>query len=95
MSTVRVPPVLRAAVGGVRELSVPGSTVAEVLDALYAAHPEVQAQLVSENGELHRFVNIYVNDEDIRLQGWLATPVGDSDTLLILPAMAGGATSSR
>jgi molybdopterin converting factor small subunit len=51
--------------------------------------------LVSENGELHRLVNIYVNDEDVRLQGWLATPVGDSDTLLILPAMAGGATSSR
>ena len=95
MSTVRVPPVLRAAVGGVRELSVPGSTVAEVLAALYAAHPEVRAQLVSESGELHRFVNIYVNDEDVRLREWLETPVGDTDTLLILPAMAGGATASR
>ena len=91
MSTVRVPPVLRAAVGGVRELPVPGATVAEVLDSLYTAHPEVRAQLVGDDGELHRFVNIYVNDEDVRLGGWLDTPVGDADTVLILPAMAGGA----
>ncbi len=95
MSTVRVPPVLRAAVGGVRELSVPGSTVSEVLEALYSAHPEVRSQLVSDDGELHRFVNIYVNDEDVRLQEWLDTPVGESDTLLILPAMAGGASAAR
>ena len=91
MSTVRVPPVLRAAVGGVRELPVPGSTVAEVLESLYAAHPEVRAQLVGDDGELHRFVNIYVNDEDVRLLEWLDTSVDESDTLLILPAMAGGA----
>jgi molybdopterin synthase sulfur carrier subunit len=91
MSTVRVPPVLRAAVGGAREVSVPGATVSEVLEALYSAHPEVRAQLVSDDGELHRFVNIYVNDEDVRLQDWLDTPVSDADTLLILPAMAGGA----
>ena len=95
MSTVRVPPVLRAAVGGVRELSVPGSTVSEVLEALYLAHPEVRSQLVSDDGELHRFVNIYVNDEDVRLQEWLDTPVGDTDTLLILPAMAGGGSAAR
>jgi molybdopterin synthase sulfur carrier subunit len=95
MSTVRVPPVLRSAVGGVRELSVPGATVAEVLEALYDAHPEVRGQLVGENGELHRFVNIYVNDEDVRLGEWLATPLADSDTVLILPAMAGGAHPGR
>jgi molybdopterin synthase sulfur carrier subunit len=95
VSTVRVPPVLRAAVGGVRELSVPGSTVSEVLEALYSAHPEVRSQLVSDDGDLHRFVNIYVNDEDVRLQEWLDTPVGESDTLLILPAMAGGASAAR
>lgn len=91
MSTVRVPQVLRAAVGGQRELAVPGSTVAEVLESLFAAHPAVRAQLVSDTGELHRFVNIYVNDEDVRLAEWLDTPVADSDVLLILPAMAGGA----
>jgi molybdopterin synthase sulfur carrier subunit len=95
VSTVRVPPVLRAAVGGVRELAVPGGTVAEVLEALYAEHPEVRAQLVADNGELHRFVNVYVNDEDVRLLQWLDTAVGDSDTLLILPAMAGGSTAAR
>jgi molybdopterin synthase sulfur carrier subunit len=95
MSTVRVPPVLRAAVGGVRELSIPGATVSEVLDALYTDHPEVRAQLVSDDGELHRYVNIYVNDEDVRLLGWLDTPVAESDTVLILPAMAGGATAPR
>jgi sulfur-carrier protein len=95
VSTVRVPPVLRSAVGGARELSVPGSTVSEVLEALYSAHPEVRSQLVSDDGELHRFVNIYVNDEDVRLQEWLDTPVGESDTLLILPAMAGGASAAR
>jgi molybdopterin synthase sulfur carrier subunit len=74
---------------------VPGSTVSEVLEALYSAHPEVRSQLVSDDGDLHRFVNIYVNDEDVRLQEWLDTPVGESDTLLILPAMAGGASAAR
>jgi molybdopterin converting factor small subunit len=62
-----------------------------VLDALYAEHPAVRAQLQTDGGELHRFVNLYVNDEDVRLLQWLDTPVGDGDTLLILPAMAGGA----
>lgn len=90
MSTVRVPPVLRAAVGGAREISVPGSTVSEVLEALYAAHPEVRAQLVSDDGELHRFVNIYVNDEDVRFAGGLEAKVADGDNVTILPAVAGG-----
>lgn len=91
MSTVRIPPVLRTAVGGVRELDVPGATVGEVLENLYAAHPDVRSQLVTGDGELHRFVNLYVNDEDVRMMGWLETPVQDRDTVLILPAMAGGA----
>jgi sulfur-carrier protein len=91
MSTVRIPPVLRQAVGGQREVSVEGATVGEVLDALYAEHPDVRGQLVTPEGELHRFVNLYVNDEDVRLGEWLDTPITDRDTLLILPAMAGGA----
>lgn len=90
MSMVRIPPVLREAVGGEREVSVPGETVAEVLDNLYDAHPAVKAQLQSSDGELHRFVNLYLNDEDVRLLSWLDTPVGDGDTIMILPAMAGG-----
>ena len=91
MSRVRIPPVLRQATGGARELIIAGDTVGEVLDALYREHPAVRGQLVTDEGELHRFVNLYVNDEDAKLLSWLETPLGDRDTLLILPAMAGGA----
>jgi molybdopterin converting factor small subunit len=90
VSTVRIPPVLRQATGGEREIQVEGATVSEVLDALYAMHPGVRAQLQTPEGELHRFVNVYLNDEDVRLMSWLDTEVADGDTLLILPAMAGG-----
>ncbi len=92
MSTVRIPPVLRAAVGGVREIDASGATVAELLDSVYEQHPALRTQLESTEGELHRFVNLYLNDEDVRLTGWLETPVSDGDTLTILPAMAGGRT---
>ena len=68
-----------------------GSTVSEVLEQLYVEHPAVRDQLLTPEGELHRFVNVYVNDEDVRLGAWLETEVGDADTVLILPAMAGGA----
>ncbi|MCU0306234.1 MAG: MoaD/ThiS family protein [Thermoleophilia bacterium] len=94
MSTVRIPPVLRAAVGGQREVSVPGATVKEVLDGLCDAHPGIRQQLHTPEGELHRFVNIYLNDEDVRLLEWLDTPVGEADTVMILPAMAGGSTEA-
>jgi molybdopterin synthase sulfur carrier subunit len=90
VSVVRIPPVRRAAPGGQREVTGGGTPVAEARDALYAEHPAVRAQLQTPEGELHRFVNIYVNDEDVRLLGWLDTPVAEDDTLLILPAMAGG-----
>ena len=90
MSVVRIPPVLRQATGGEREIEVSGATVSEVLDDLYAKHPGVRAQLQTADGELHRFVNVYLNDEDVRLLSWLDTEVTDGDTLLILPAMAGG-----
>ena len=59
---------------------VEGATVAEVLDALYEAHPAVRTQLQTPEGELHRFVNIYVNDEDVRLSRWLDTAVGATAT---------------
>ena len=90
MSVIRIPPVLRQATGGEREIEVGGTTVGEVLDALYAEHPAVRTQLQSQDGELHKFVNVYVNNEDVKLGQWLDTPVGDADTILILPAMAGG-----
>ena len=89
--TIKIPPVLRPAVGGERQITASGSTVGEVLDGLYSQHPSVQAQLQAEDGSLHRFVNLYLNDEDLRTLEWLDTPVSDSDTLTILPAMAGGA----
>ena len=89
MATVKIPPVLRASVGGDKELSANGDNVGDVLRALVDAHPQTEAQLFS-NGELNRYVNVYLNDEDVRVLDGLNTPVGDSDTLVILPAMAGG-----
>ncbi len=90
MSTVRIPPVLRQSTGGERQVSVSGSTVGEALASLYEQHPAVRAQLQTPEGDLHKFVNVYLNDEDVRLLSWLDTEIADGDTLLILPAMAGG-----
>jgi sulfur-carrier protein len=90
MATIRIPPVLRPSVGGEREVSADGSNVGEVLRALAGAHPETQEQLFGSDGDLNRYVNVYLNDEDVRVLGGLDTPVGERDTLVILPAMAGG-----
>ena len=90
MATVRIPPVLRPSVGGEREVSADGSNVGEVLDALAAAHPDTRGQLFGEDGELNRYVNVYLNDEDVRVLDGLDTAVSEGDTLVILPAMAGG-----
>lgn len=89
MSTVRIPPVLRETVGGSRMLSASGGTVQEVLDDLFAAYPALRDR-VTEGGELSSFVNVYVNDRDVRYRDGLATPVGEDDTVILLPAMAGG-----
>ena len=94
MATVRIPPVLRPSVGGEREVSADGANVGEVLDALAAAHPETRGQLFGDGGELNRYVNVYLNDEDVRVLQGLQTEVGDSDVLVILPAMAGGEGST-
>ena len=90
MATVKIPPVLRPSVGGEREVSADGSTVGEVLEGLASAHPDTRGQLFGTEGELNRYVNVYLNDEDVRVLQGLDTPVGSSDTLVILPAMAGG-----
>ncbi len=90
MATVKIPPVLRASVGGEKEVSADGSSVGEVLNALASAHPQTQSQLFSAEGELNRYVNVYLNDEDVRVLDGLQTAVGEGDTLVILPAMAGG-----
>jgi molybdopterin synthase sulfur carrier subunit len=90
MATVKIPPVLRPSVGGATEVSVEGQTVGEVLQGLAGEHPETRSQLFSSEGELNRYVNVYVNDEDVRVQDGLDTGVGAGDTVVILPAMAGG-----
>jgi molybdopterin converting factor small subunit len=90
MAVVRIPPVLRPAVGGEKELNAGGDSVREVLRAVAERHPETQSQLFSSDGELNRYVNVYLNDEDVRVLEGLETAVGDADTLVILPAMAGG-----
>lgn len=89
MSTVRIPPVLRENVDGQRTVSASGATVAEVLDELFGTYPALRDR-VTENGELSRFVNVYVNDRDVRYRDGLETPVGPDDTVILLPAMAGG-----
>jgi sulfur-carrier protein len=94
MSVVRIPPVLREAVGGQRQLEASGATVAEVLEDLFAGHPALRER-VTEDGELSRFVNVYVNDRDVRYRDGLDTPVGDGDVVILLPAMAGGDEPSR
>ncbi|HEY2004800.1 MAG TPA: MoaD/ThiS family protein [Solirubrobacteraceae bacterium] len=90
MATIRIPPVLRAAVGGEKELSANGDSVGEILRSVADSHPETQTQLFSPDGGLNRYVNVYLNDEDVRVLDGLDTAVGSSDTLVILPAMAGG-----
>jgi sulfur-carrier protein len=90
VSTIRIPPVLRENVGGNRSVSVSGATVAEALEDLFGQYPALRDR-VSEGGRLSRFVNVYVNDRDVRYRDGLETPVGEEDTIILLPAMAGGA----
>ena len=91
MAIVRIPPVLRPSVGGEREVTAEGANVGDVLRALTSAHPDTSAQIFGPEGDLNRYVNVYLNDEDVRVLDGLDTTVGASDVLVILPAMAGGA----
>ena len=90
MPTVKVPPVLRAQTGDQSEVSVGGDTVGDALRALVESHPGTSEQLFSPEGELNRYVNVYLNDEDVRVLDGLETPASESDNIVILPAMAGG-----
>ena len=91
MSTVRIPPVLRPSTGGQKLRRRAGRRPsARCWTALVAAYPGLAPQLLDDDGELNRFVNVFVNDTDVRHLQVLETPVGDRDTLLLLPAMAGG-----
>ena len=90
MATIKIPPVLRPSVGGEREVSANGASVGELLRGLAEQHPSTQSQLFGADGNLNRYVNVYLNDEDVRVLDGLETTVSESDTLVILPAMAGG-----
>ncbi len=90
MATVRIPPVLRPSTNGEKEVSADGADVGQVLKSLAEAHPATEGQLFGEGGELNRYVNVYLNDEDVRVLDGLTTEVGEGDVLVILPAMAGG-----
>ena len=90
MPLIKIPPVLRASTGGEKEVSAEGSDVGSVLRSLTDAHPETKSQLFGEDGALNRYVNVYLNDEDVRVLDGLETAVEPDDTLVILPAMAGG-----
>jgi sulfur-carrier protein len=90
MAMIRIPPVLRPQTGGQAEVEASGSTVGEVLRTLTADHPDTGSQLFGEDGDLNRYVNVYLNDEDVRVLDGLDTAVAGGDTVVILPAMAGG-----
>jgi molybdopterin converting factor small subunit len=90
MSTVRIPPTLRTATSGAKLIEVGGSTVRDVVDGLVARYPGLSAQVLDGDGGLNRFVNVFLNDTDVRHLDGLDTPVRESDSLVLLPAMAGG-----
>lgn len=89
MSTVRIPPVLRSHTGGEREVEASGGTVGDALADLVERYPSMKSHLF-DNGSLQRYVNVYVNNQDIQYMEKLQTPVEERDTIIILPAMAGG-----
>ena len=90
MGRVRIPPVLRDTVDGSREVPASGATVSEILANLFESRPQLGARLTGDDGRLSSFVNVYVNDRDIRLLMGIDTPVGEDDVVILLPAMAGG-----
>jgi molybdopterin synthase sulfur carrier subunit len=90
VSTVYIPAVLRPNVGGVKSLDVGGDSIRGVVDALVEQHPALKTQLLSDDGDLNRFVNVYVNGQDVRYLSGLDTPVAPTDEVRLLPAMAGG-----
>ena len=89
MATVSIPTILRTHTGGEKSVEAKGATVAEVIDDLDSRHGGLRDRLIT-NGNLHRFVNIYVDDEDVRFAGGLDAPVGENSQVTILPAVAGG-----
>jgi MoaD family protein len=90
MSVIRLPQVLRQQANGERAIEVDGATVGDAVQALVGRHPGLASQLLTADGELHRFVNVYLNGRDVRYLAGLATPVEERDEIRLLPAIAGG-----
>ncbi len=88
---VRIPTILRSHTGGAKAVEGRGDTIADLLADLDSRHAGLRARLVTDEGALHRFVNVYINDEDVRFLGALDAKLNDGDTVTILPAVAGGA----
>jgi sulfur-carrier protein len=88
---VRIPTILRSYTGGEKSVSGSGDTLTALLDDLESRHAGLRERLVTADGGLHRFVNVYVNDEDVRFLGGLETKLADGDSVTVLPAVAGGA----
>jgi molybdopterin converting factor small subunit len=93
MTRVRIPPVLRTHVGGEKEVDARGATIGDLLRDLAAGNDGLAEQLFAPDGGLHRFVNVYVNGQDVRYLQVLDTPVTERDAVIILPAMAGGSAA--
>ena len=87
---VKIPTILRTYTGGAKTVEAAGDTLTALIDDLDAANPGIKGRLITEDGGLHRFVNVYVNDEDVRFTGSLDTALKDGDSVTILPAVAGG-----
>jgi molybdopterin converting factor small subunit len=87
---VRIPTILRTYTGGRSEVPAEGATLADVLDALEADHPGIRARILDDNGKLRRFVNVYVNDDDVRFAEGLGTATPAGAGVSIIPAVAGG-----
>ena len=88
---IRIPMILRPHVGGAKQVTATGSTLGELLVDLAGRFPGINGQIVTGDGQLHKFVNVYVNDDDVRYLGKLDAPITAGDEVTILPAVAGGA----
>jgi sulfur-carrier protein len=88
--SVRVPTILRTYTGGAAEVSVTGATLREVIESLESNYPGIRTRLLDDDGRLRRFVNVYVEDEDVRFADGLATPTPAGTSVSVIPAVAGG-----
>ncbi len=92
---VRIPTILRSHTGGEKTVQGSGDSLSALIDDLDARHSGIKGRLIADDGALHRFVNVYVNDEDVRFTGALETPLKDGDSVTVLPAVAGGSPAGK